>query len=141
MSHCLTVSLRWWGGDIDAFNNSVDLVDGGHLQLQRRERPELLHDPETGYPFALISGVSPGWQGDQTFTLIQPVGTSSSPGRLKLDDADSRRRPDKPHIVFFLAGARLGCPRLQLDLLQRCRRRRRRRRRRPRRRCCCYCCC
>lgn len=65
--------ITWWGGDVDAFNNSVDLVDGAHLQLQRRERPELLHDAETGHPFALISGVSPGWQGDQTFTLIQPV--------------------------------------------------------------------
>ena len=63
----------------------MDLVDGGHLQLQRRERPELLHDPETGHPFALISGVSPGWQKDQCFTLIQPVETTrESP--LKADD-------------------------------------------------------
>ena len=77
--------ITWWGGDVDAFNNSVDLVDGGHLQLQRRERPELLHDPETGHPFALISGVSPGWQKDQCFTLIQPVETARE-SLLKADD-------------------------------------------------------
>ena len=110
--------ITWWGGDVDAFNNSVALVDGGHIQLQRRERPELLHDPETGHPFALISGVSPGWQGDQCFTLIQPVDAgsghfhkdSSPPVKgLKADDgAASVYDPSKFNEVWSTASVEPG---------------------------------
>lgn len=61
-----------------AFSNVVELVGGGSVALERRERPELVLGGEDGRtPVALISGVQPGppWQGDQTFTLVQPVGS------------------------------------------------------------------
>jgi hypothetical protein len=51
------------------------------MELARRERPELLHDADSGEPVALISGVqgpAGEWSGDQTFTLIQEVDLSTS---------------------------------------------------------------
>eukprot|EP00039_Didymoeca_costata_P032509 m.38121 g.38121 ORF g.38121 m.38121 type:complete len:462 (+) comp9391_c0_seq2:271-1656(+) len=74
--------INWHGGDVDAWNGTVEIVvNNGKstkaIELLRRERPELLHD-ESGNPVALINGAQfgpdPGNPGDQTFTLIQQVG-------------------------------------------------------------------
>jgi len=75
--------LKWHyiggGRDIEtAFSATVELEGGGKLELKRRERPELVLN-SAGKPIALISGVQPPWQGDQTFTLVQPVGSAPSP--------------------------------------------------------------
>jgi hypothetical protein len=71
--------ITWFGGDVNAFNGSVS-VEGraGTMGLIRRERPELVHDEESGEPVMLISGVqgpAGEWSGDQTFTLVQEVDT------------------------------------------------------------------
>jgi hypothetical protein len=71
--------LTWFGGDVNAFNGTVNLAGGRTMELVRRERPELVHDTVSGEPVALISGVqgpAGEWSGDQTFTLIQGVDLS-----------------------------------------------------------------
>jgi len=75
------LTWRYLGGGEDittAFSATVQLVGGGAIKLQRRERPELLFD-ESGEIVGLVSGVVPGWSGDQSFTLAQRVGPSPSP--------------------------------------------------------------
>eukprot|EP01043_Picozoa_sp_COSAG02_P070750 COSAG02_NODE_12653_length_1513_cov_304.386139_3_plen_64_part_00 len=62
---------------MNAFNGTID-VNGGTMDLARRERPELVHDELSGEPVMLISGVqgpASEWSGDQTFTLVQQVDT------------------------------------------------------------------
>ena len=64
--------ITWHGGDVDCWNNTVELVDGSIIELARRERPELVHD-ESGAPVALISSAVLKSSGDQSFTLVQHV--------------------------------------------------------------------
>ena len=71
--------ITWHGGDVDCWNNTVHLVDGITIELKRRERPEMLHDEETGLPFALINAVhgpDDMFQKDQSFTMVQAIDTS-----------------------------------------------------------------
>ena len=83
--------IQWHGGDVDCWNNTVELVDGSTIVLARRERPELIHD-EHGRPVALLNGAQfgtvPGNPGDQTFTLSQRVRVSP------LDDSSSSSSRD-----------------------------------------------
>lgn len=75
--------ITWHGGDLDSWNNTVHLVDGSTIELERRERPEMLHNPDTGLPVALISGVQgPAgmWKNDQTFTMVQAIDTGNVDG-------------------------------------------------------------
>ena len=68
----------WFGGDVNAFNGTISIAGGGTMELRRRERPELVHDEDSGEPVMLISGAQGPvdvWSGDQTFTLVQEVDT------------------------------------------------------------------
>lgn len=74
-----TDGVHWFGGDVNAFNTTVELKDG-KVEVSRRERPEMVLDA-AGNPVALISavGTPADWgAGDQTFTLIQRVRTSEA---------------------------------------------------------------
>ena len=68
--------IEWHYSSGAAFNTTVEFEDGTSRTFSRRERPELLHDPESGSPTHLITGVTePGGAGrsDRSWTLVQPV--------------------------------------------------------------------
>lgn len=71
-----TDGVNWHYSSGAAFTTSVDFEGGTTKTFSRRERPELLHDPESGRPTHLITGVTePGGAGqsDRSWTLVQPV--------------------------------------------------------------------
>ena len=72
--------IKWSEPRVGAFEANVQLSDGKILACERRERPQMLLDPERpGVPLALVSGVTgcpksafPGYKGgDDSFTLVQ----------------------------------------------------------------------
>ena len=56
---------------IAAFGYTVELTNGSTVELDRRERHQLLFD-DKGEPVALFNGVIRSGDGDKSFTLAQP---------------------------------------------------------------------
>lgn len=60
----------------EAFSNTIALASGGSLQLQRRERHQLLFATgDETLPTHLFNGASYPNGGDHTFTSVQPLNT------------------------------------------------------------------
>eukprot|EP01065_Artemidia_motanka_P038870 TRINITY_DN47715_c0_g1_i1.p1 TRINITY_DN47715_c0_g1~~TRINITY_DN47715_c0_g1_i1.p1 ORF type:complete len:402 (+),score=109.91 TRINITY_DN47715_c0_g1_i1:51-1256(+) len=68
--------LDWTFSSEPTYNTTVQYEDGEAVVYSRRERPEMVLDPDTGVPTHLITGVvergGPG-QSDRSFTLVQPI--------------------------------------------------------------------
>ena len=76
--------VSWNFSSTSPFSNIVNFTDGSSVALQRRERPHLIFDRQTGYITHLSTGCQPPptqkkyppagrFQNDYTYTLIQPV--------------------------------------------------------------------
>jgi hypothetical protein len=69
--------LTWHVAPGGAYNFSVALDDGSTVVLKRRERPQLVFDPQSGKPTHLINGAEAaqkdGGQEDRTFSIIVPL--------------------------------------------------------------------
>lgn len=71
--------INWSEPRVGAFEANVELADGKTLACERRERPQMLLDPSSGMPLALVSAVTgcpkgafPGYKGgDDSFTIVQ----------------------------------------------------------------------
>jgi len=70
----------WTLADSPAYDYGVDFSDGSRTVFSRRERPQLVFDPDTGAPTHLINGVQPpralqpaGGRGDLSYTLVVPL--------------------------------------------------------------------
>lgn len=71
--------INWSEPRVGAFEANVELADGKTLACERRERPQMLLDPSSGIPLALVSAVTgcpkgafPGYKGgDDSFTIVQ----------------------------------------------------------------------
>jgi hypothetical protein len=80
---CHAFSRDGWAWTLSAtpaYNYTVDFSDGSRTVFSRRERPQLVFDPDTGAPTHLINGVQlpraqqpPGSQGDYTYSIIVPL--------------------------------------------------------------------
>ena len=71
--------VSWSISPRNAYNNSVELVGGGTLSLQNRERPHLVLDEDSGEPTHLTNAAAlAGDTSDKTFTFIQPIATSTT---------------------------------------------------------------
>lgn len=58
----------------NAFNATIPLQSGGAVQLNRRERSQVVFDAATGAPAFLFNGATPASpDGDHSFTTVQPV--------------------------------------------------------------------
>jgi hypothetical protein len=74
-----TDGVEWSEPRVGAYNTTVLFTDGTNMTCTRRERPQMILDPETGVPIAMTSGVvgCPPFGvykgGDDCFTLIQAV--------------------------------------------------------------------
>lgn len=71
---------EWTLSPVPAYNFTVEFDDGSQVVFARRERPQLILDPKTGAPLALINGVQPprdlqpgGGQFDMSYTLAVPL--------------------------------------------------------------------
>ena len=74
--------LSWTLSTTPAYDYSVSFADGATTTFSRRERPQLVFDPDTGAPTHLINGVQlpraeqPAHsQGDLTYSIIVPLRT------------------------------------------------------------------
>ena len=72
--------VAWTLSATPAYDYRVAFSDGSATTFSRRERPQLVFDPETGAPTHLINGVQlpraaqPGdSQGDYTYSIIVPL--------------------------------------------------------------------
>ena len=72
--------INWSEPRVGAFEANIELADGKTLACERRERPQMLLDPQRpGVPLALVSAVTgcpkgafPGYKGgDDSFTIVQ----------------------------------------------------------------------
>jgi hypothetical protein len=73
-------SFTWTLSSTPAYNYSISFTDGTQTTFSRRERPQLVFDPETGAPTHLINGVQlprsaqpANSQGDYTYSVIVPL--------------------------------------------------------------------
>ena len=78
-------AVSWTFSSVVPYGNVVNFTDGSTVSMQRRERPHLVFDRDTGYISHLSTGVQPPptnnkappssatFQNDYTYTLIQPV--------------------------------------------------------------------
>lgn len=74
--------VSWTFSSTPPYGNLVNFTDGSSVAMQRRERPHLIFD-ERGLITHLSTGVQPpptarkapppGFNGDYTYTLLQPV--------------------------------------------------------------------
>ena len=74
--------LRWTLSATPAYNYTVAFAGGGATTFSRRERPQLVFDPDSGAPTHLINGVQlpaaqqpRGSQRDYTYSIIVPLRT------------------------------------------------------------------
>ena len=69
--------VTWHVSPGGAYNFTVALDDGSSIELKRRERPQLVFDPQSGKPTHLINGAEAaqkdGGQEDRTFSIIVPL--------------------------------------------------------------------
>jgi len=71
-------SLDGWEWNLSgsgAYHRNIHFTDGSELVAVSRERPHLVLNDTTGLPTALITGT--GYVGDATFTLVQPLQSST----------------------------------------------------------------
>lgn len=73
-------SFTWTLSSTPAYDYAISFTDGTRTTFSRRERPQLVFDPETGAPTHLINGIQlprsaqPGdSQGDYTYSVIVPL--------------------------------------------------------------------
>ena len=71
-----------------AYSFNVSWQGGGHTLFRRRERPQLVTDPDTGDPMLLVTGLEyggyagaagPGGQTEYSFTLVQKIRAAAAP--------------------------------------------------------------
>ena len=82
---CHAFSRDGWSWTLSAtpaYNYTVAFVGGGTTTFGRRERPQLVFDPDSGAPTHLINGVQlpaaqqpRGSQRDYTYSIIVPLRT------------------------------------------------------------------
>jgi hypothetical protein len=72
----------WTLSPTPAYGLNVSFADGSRTAFTRRERPQLVLDPDSGAPTHLINGVQPpralqpaGGRGDASYSLIAPLRT------------------------------------------------------------------
>ena len=80
-AHAFSLDAKdWVYSRAEAFSRTVQFEDNSTVQYTRRERPEFIFDQTTGEITHLVSGVCDGvvqtGQGDQSYTLVQPVATA-----------------------------------------------------------------
>jgi len=73
-------SITWTLSTTPAYNFTISFTDGTKTTFSRRERPQLVFDPETGAPTHLINGIQlpradqpANSQGDYTYSVIVPL--------------------------------------------------------------------
>lgn len=79
--------VTWSEPRVGAFITTISLSDGSYIKCTRRERPQMIMDPDRpGVPLALVSGLvacppqsfGPAYKGaGDSFTLVQMMGQSS----------------------------------------------------------------